>query len=74
MGSALDGIEDALARTFHPDVPLDLQKNRLMLYYAMTEAGFINSPSEWWHYSYGDKEWAIRRNHPQAIYDSYVKK
>ena len=24
----------------------------------MTSAGFVNFPAEWWHWSYGDREWA----------------
>ena len=24
----------------------------------MMDAGFGNLPSEWWHYEYGDKNWA----------------
>lgn len=32
--------------------------NRRLLYHVMTEAGFTNFPSEWWHYDFGDKFWA----------------
>ncbi len=32
--------------------------NRRLLYWAMTEAGFANNPTEWWHYSWGDQLWA----------------
>lgn len=28
--------------------------NRRLLYHIMTESGFTNLPSEWWHYDYGD--------------------
>jgi D-alanyl-D-alanine dipeptidase len=33
----------------------------------MTEAGFVNYPLEWWHWSYGDKYWA-RVSAATAVY------
>ena len=36
----------------------DVQKNRRILKKAMEDAGFTNLPSEWWHYDYGDENWA----------------
>lgn len=36
----------------------EAQKNRRILYWAMTEAGFVNVRTEWWHYSWGDQRWA----------------
>ncbi len=35
-----------------------VQENRRILYKAMTDAGFTNLPSEWWHYDYGNANWA----------------
>ncbi|WP_281286552.1 M15 family metallopeptidase [Herbidospora galbida] len=29
-----------------------------MLGTALTEAGLVNYPTEWWHWSYGDRYWA----------------
>jgi len=34
----------------------------------MIEVGFSNLPSEWWHYEYGDKNWAYIQGKP-AVYD-----
>lgn len=73
MGSVLDGIDDPLARTFDPDIVGESRHNRLLLFAAMTEVGFVNSSSEWWHYSIGDREWAIHKHEPFAIYDSVVE-
>ncbi|MBF1183043.1 MAG: M15 family metallopeptidase [[Eubacterium] sulci] len=36
----------------------EIRDNRRFLYNLMIEAGFGNLPSEWWHYEYGDKNWA----------------
>ena len=32
--------------------------NRRLLYWVMSEAGFANNPTEWWHFSWGDQMWA----------------
>jgi zinc D-Ala-D-Ala dipeptidase len=32
---------------------------RHILSTAMTDAGLINYPTEWWHWSYGDRYWAL---------------
>ncbi|MBP5638072.1 MAG: D-alanyl-D-alanine carboxypeptidase family protein [Victivallales bacterium] len=46
------------------------QKNREMLFQAMTAAGFVNYPLEWWHYCYGDKMYAAYKCLPLAQYGS----
>lgn len=32
---------------------IDARRNRRLLYFAMTKAGFVNYPYEWWHYDFG---------------------
>ena len=32
--------------------------SRRLLYHVMAAAGFVNYGCEWWHYSYGDRQWA----------------
>lgn len=44
--------------------------HRQILSAAMTGAGFVNYPTEWWHWSYGDKYWALLRGERAAIYGS----
>jgi zinc D-Ala-D-Ala dipeptidase len=41
--------------------------NRILLYELMKEEDFIEFYGEWWHFSYGDKEWAYA-NKTSAIY------
>jgi len=36
----------------------DQRDNRIILVRAMASAGFSNYPGEWWHYMYGDREYA----------------
>ena len=33
-------------------------KNRRLLYNVMISVGFTNFPKEWWHYDYGNQNWA----------------
>jgi zinc D-Ala-D-Ala dipeptidase len=44
------------------------RKNRNMLYNAMIQAGFVNYPLEWWHYSYGDRMWAAYSGRKECFY------
>lgn len=44
------------------------KKNRALLLSVMKDAGFVNYPLEWWHYSYGDKMWAAYSNSSTAVY------
>jgi len=37
----------------------------------MQSQGFINYPTEWWHFSYGDRYWAYHQQASYAIYGSY---
>ena len=42
----------------------DRRDNRRLLYSVMTEVGFTNFPSEWWHYDFGDIFWAAMTDRP----------
>lgn len=44
-----------------------IRDNRRILYNCMIEAGFTNLPSEWWHYDFGDRDWAYYSQKP-ALY------
>jgi D-alanyl-D-alanine dipeptidase len=35
---------------------------------AMSSAGLVNYPPEWWHWSYGDRYWAAITGAPAAVY------
>lgn len=44
------------------------RRNRAVLVAALTRAGFVNYPPEWWHWSYGDRYWALATGAPAAPY------
>ena len=57
MGTLIDEMGDK-ARTHSTLITAEQRANRRMLLDAMRAAGLINYPSEWWHFSYGDRLWA----------------
>ncbi len=54
---------------FSPFVEPVAWSNRMSLRGVMMDAGFAPFDGEWWHFSYGDKEWAASFNQPAAVYD-----
>ncbi|MGE3303214.1 MAG: M15 family metallopeptidase, partial [Hyphomonadaceae bacterium] len=36
----------------------EARANRRLLYWVMTEVGFVNHPDEFWHFSWVDQAWA----------------
>lgn len=42
--------------------------NRLLLAKALTAQGLVNYPTEWWHWSYGDRYWALLTDAPAALF------
>ncbi len=55
--------------TFSPFISRDAWEKRQLLRRAMMAAGFAPYDGEWWHFSYGDKEWARYHRKPGALYD-----
>ncbi|MEU1294176.1 M15 family metallopeptidase [Streptomyces sp. NPDC005840] len=55
-------------RTDAPGISATARANRTLLREALTSAGFVNYPTEWWHWSYGDRYWALLRGRPAARY------
>lgn len=47
----------------------EICERRKILLCAMSEAGFVNYPNEWWHYSSGDRMWAAYLGKKECLYD-----
>jgi D-alanyl-D-alanine dipeptidase len=54
--------------TRHPSVGGEARRNRATLAGVLGAAGLLNYPTEWWHWSYGDRYWAMATGAPRAIY------
>ncbi len=57
MGGIVRGFgKEALTNC--SSINAEAKKNREILYRALSQVGLVNYPSEWWHYSFGDRLWA----------------
>jgi zinc D-Ala-D-Ala dipeptidase len=63
-------VDPDLCMTHCKNLDKAFQKNRDILFDVMLKNDFINYPTEWWHFSYGDRYWAYHKNEKQAIYGS----
>ncbi|MFJ4592530.1 MULTISPECIES: M15 family metallopeptidase [unclassified Kitasatospora] len=50
------------------DLSPEARTNRQLLSHTLTRAGLVNYPTEWWHWSYGDRYWALTTGAPAALY------
>lgn len=66
------GPEDEISRDHYvhsPFIEKDVWHKRQILRHCMLQAGFAPTDSEWWHFAYGDREWAKYYNQPSALYE-----
>lgn len=50
------------------DISSESRHHRQVLSAALRSAGLVNYPTEWWHWSFGDRYWALMTGRPAAIY------
>ncbi len=51
-----------------PQVTGPARAHRDLLARVLGGAGLVNYPTEWWHWSYGDRYWALITSAPAALY------
>ncbi|MDX8029092.1 M15 family metallopeptidase [Lentzea sp. BCCO 10_0856] len=70
MGTEVDATpeESDGACFFDADVDGEARCNRTVLATALRGAGLVNYPTEWWHWSYGDRYWALLSGAGHAVY------
>ncbi len=54
--------------TLAKNISKQAKANRQLLIKTISKAGFVNYPTEWWHWSYGDRYWAYFTKQPFAFY------
>ncbi|GAA0656641.1 hypothetical protein GCM10009548_24160 [Streptomyces malaysiensis subsp. malaysiensis] len=52
--------------THAPGLSERARENRAIMIEALSSAGMVNYPTEWWHWSYGDRYWAWSTAAPAA--------
>lgn len=62
-------IEVKRSPTHSTLISSEAQHHRHVMSHALLLAGFVNYPTEYWHWSYGDRYWAHISGKPQACYD-----
>lgn len=63
-------VDSKICATQCKTVSKTAQTNRKLLCDIMQAHGFVNYPTEWWHFSYGDRYWAYFQSAKHAIYNS----
>ncbi|WP_406186236.1 M15 family metallopeptidase [Streptomyces sp. NBC_01006] len=59
---------DGACYTHAASISSQARMNRATLAAALTAAGLVNYATEWWHWSRGDRYWALMTNQPSALY------
>ncbi|MER8010583.1 MULTISPECIES: M15 family metallopeptidase [unclassified Streptomyces] len=59
---------DGACYTGAGNITAEARAHRAVLGEAMGAAGLVNYPTEWWHWSYGDRYWALATGAPAALY------
>lgn len=65
------GLAERLARAadaLSAGIGADARAHRGLLARVLGGAGLVNYPTEWWHWSYGDRYWALVTGAPAALY------
>ncbi|HWD63188.1 MAG TPA: M15 family metallopeptidase [Humibacter sp.] len=71
LGSPVDATPEASAGACFTDATSltpEASENRKLLVKALAGAGLVNYPTEWWHWSYGDRYWAVTTGAGNARY------
>ncbi len=59
---------DDACYTAAANISVEARANREILSKVLEEAGLTNYPTEWWHWSYGDRYWALATGSGAARY------
>lgn len=72
MGTRFNADPEESNFSNYTDAPVsdEIRQKRQILKNAMESVGFVNYPTEWWHWSYGDRYWAFIKDKPFALYNS----
>lgn len=66
----MDDGDGSLSQTNSQKISQAAQEHRKIMNLVLLAVGFVNYPTEYWHWSYGDRYWAYQNGHSYAIYGS----
>jgi D-alanyl-D-alanine dipeptidase len=61
-------LDGKLSYTISEHISKQAQHHRDIMSEVLSVVGFVNYPTEYWHWSYGDRYWAFQTKEPFAIY------
>jgi len=59
---------DGACRTDANNVSETAARHRILLHQVLSPSGLVNDPAKWWHWSFGDRFWALRTGAVAACY------
>ncbi|MGW2382363.1 M15 family metallopeptidase [Streptomyces sp. NPDC001658] len=71
LGTAMNASPEESEGACYTDaagISEEARANRAVLGRALGAAGLVNYPTEWWHWSYGDRYWALATGAGAALY------
>ncbi|MEU7872006.1 M15 family metallopeptidase [Dactylosporangium sp. NPDC049140] len=71
LGTAIDATPEASGGRCYfaaEGISREARANRDLLARVLGREGLVNYPTEWWHYSYGDRYWALATDAVVALY------
>ena len=71
LGTRMNADPEESAGACYTDAPNigdEARTNRKLLGDVLTAAGLVNYPTEWWHWSFGDRYWALQSGKDTAVY------
>ncbi len=69
FGSKIHDFSSDVCYTFYKNISDDEKENRMLLRHLMLNEGFAPYDGEWWHFSYGDREWAFYYKKGEYLYN-----
>lgn len=71
LGTPIDATPEQSGGRCYFDAPglaPDARAHRALLARVLGAAGLVNYPTEWWHWSFGDRYWALATGATHALY------
>jgi zinc D-Ala-D-Ala dipeptidase len=68
----MEDFDGSISVTASRFISPEAEQNRKIMSQALSTVDFVNYPTEYWHWSYGDRYWAYQKKQSNAIYGSYL--